>query len=85
MKCCEYGPRRARKLAETMALATVASVFDCDDEVKFASVNGPSILLVGVQYNGTSSSLGIDPYPGGGTIGMLAYAQGPMIYNFLWP
>jgi hypothetical protein len=72
-------------LAETIALATMASVFECDDTVNFASVNGPLILLVGVQYNGTSSSLGIDPYPGGGTIGMLAYAQGPMLYSFLWP
>ena len=32
-------------------------------------------LFVGVQYNGTSSSLGIDPYPSGGTLGMLGYAQ----------
>ena len=28
----------------------------------------------GIQYNGTTT-LGIDPYPGGGTLGMLGYAQ----------
>ena len=32
-------------------------------------------LFVGVQYNGSSNSLALDPYPGAGTIGMLTYAQ----------
>jgi hypothetical protein len=33
------------------------------------------VLFVGVQYNGTSNTRTIDPYPSGGTLGMLAYAQ----------
>ena len=31
--------------------------------------------FVGVQYNGTSNSILVDPYPIGGSLGMLAYAQ----------
>lgn len=34
-----------------------------------------NFCFVGVQYNGTSSSILVDPYPIGGSLGMLAYAQ----------